>query len=254
MVDGVVRALLTPRWLALTAGIAILGLTCVWLGRWQLDRLEHRKAKNAVVTANAARPPAPVTDLLSADGTVTPRLTWRRVVATGHYDTPEELLIRNRTLERRLGLSVLTPLVLPNGTALLVDRGWVPAARTARERPDVPPPPGGEVTVTARLRPSEPPGRAATDLPPGEMNSIDVAGIAGRLDYRVYGGYAELIEQVPPVSGDLPKPLPPPEVSEGPHLAYAVQWFLFAGLAVLGWGLLARQEARPPSADPADPP
>jgi cytochrome oxidase assembly protein ShyY1 len=256
MVDGVVRVLLTPRWLALSVGMALLALVCVWLGRWQLDRLEHRRLQNAVVTGNTARAPVPVTELLADGGSVTARLAWRRVTATGHYDAAEEMLVRNRTLERRLGLYVLTPLILPNGTALLVDRGWVPAGRTARDRPAVPAPPDGEVTVIARLRPGESRGRAASDLPPGELNSIHVPHIAARLGYPVYGGYADLVEQVPPASGAAPKPLPAPEVSAGPHLAYAVEWFLFGGLGVLGWGLLVRQEllARRPSAAPAGPP
>ena len=238
------RALLTPRWLALLVAAAALAAGCVAAGRWQLDRFEQRRAEKALVTANLDRAPVPVEELLDPDRPVGRDLTWRGVTATGRYDAGEELLVRNRTLQRRLGFHVLTPLVTDEGTALLVNRGWVPAAGSARERPEVPAPPSGEVAVTARLREGERGGPSPADLPAGEVNRIDVATISHRLGYPVYAGYAELVGQDPAPSGDLPELLPPPEPGLGPHLAYAVQWFLFAGLVPVGLVLLARQETR----------
>ena len=98
--------------------------------------------------------------------------------------------------------------------------------------------------MTGRLRPTEPPATGAAP-PRGQITRIDVPGLARRLGYPVYGGYLELTRQEPPTarSAGTPRLLPAPEPSEGPHLAYAVQWALFACLALGGYVVLARREA-----------
>lgn len=226
--------------------VALLAALCVRLGYWQLDRWHQRRAANAVVTANARRPPVPVDTLLSPGTPLDRGMQWRRVTATGQYDAIHELLARDRPADGRLGYHVLTPLVTPSGSALLVDRGWVPFGATATSAPDVPPPPPGRVTVTGRIRASEPPGARGSRsdrAPAGQVIRIDLATIGGQLPYPLYGGWVELTAQRPAASGPLPQPPPPPEVSDGPHLAYAVQWFLFAGIAVVGGGYLTWADA-----------
>ena len=97
---------------------------------------------------------------------------------TGRYDAGHKLLVRNRPFDGQVGFHVLAPLVTAAGPALLVDRGWVPAGEDATVVPDVPAPPPGEVTVTVRLRPSEP--ASTTGTPPrGQVTRIDVSAIAG---------------------------------------------------------------------------
>jgi len=128
------------------------------------------------------------------------------------------------------------------GPALLVARGFVPATGAARTRPDVPPPQSGEVVVVARLRVSEP-ARTAGDLPPGQVLSLNAGVLAPALGYRVVDGYGELVSEQPAPS-DAPVPTEAPTLTPGPHLSYAVQWLLFALMAVGGWVLLARREVQ----------
>ena len=137
---------------------------------------------------------------------------------------------------------MLTPLVTGAGPALLVNRGWVPGGPDAATAPEPPAPPAGEVAVTGRLRPSEPPSTTG-EPPPGQVTRIDVPAIARSLRLQAYGGYVDLVRERP-APGRAPERLPPPEPSEGPHLAYAFQWFLFAALAPVGYVLLARREAQ----------
>ena len=235
------RFLLTRRWLGLLAVAVVVAASCVLLGRWQLHRLESRHAANDLVTRNSAAPPAPPAELLVVDRGPDRAHQWRRVRASGRYDTAHQLLVRNRPYDGSFGYHVLVPLVTERGPALRVDRGWVPNGPSASEPPDVPAPPAGRVTVVARLRPSEPASTTGTP-PAGQVTRIDVSTIRQALPYPVYGGFGELTRELP-APRRAPALLPLPEQSEGPHLAYAVQWFLFAGLALGGYVVLARREA-----------
>jgi cytochrome oxidase assembly protein ShyY1 len=175
-----------------------------------------------------------------------PSLEWRRVEVTGRYDVVRQLVVRNREFRDDTGYDVLTPLVTRSGTALLVNRGWVPRSGAAAAGPAVAPPPSGEVTVVGRLRASEHQQRFGPrdgpGVPAGQVVRIEVPRIARSLPYPVYGGYVELTEQRPS-SGDAPQPLDLPELSDGPHLAYAIQWWFFAVIAVAGVIVMARREA-----------
>lgn len=235
------RFLLRPRWIALAIIVALLVGGFVQLGRWQLHRLDDRRAHNAVITTNGSAAPAPV-DAVLAPGRPVAEREWTRVRARGEYDGTHQILVRYRSLEGEPGFNVLTPLVSAGGTAVLVNRGWVP--RTASvAAPDPPPVPGGEVAVVGRVRPSEEAEPGSGRPQAGQVRFIDVEQIAAGLPYPVVGGYLELVEPPGARSGALPRALPPPELSEGPHLSYAVQWFLFAVIAVAGVGFLAYDEA-----------
>ncbi len=243
------RFLFTPRWIVLFAVAAIVAGVCIRLGIWQLHRLSERRAFNAQVQAGFAAAPTPVGDLLSGDGVAssTQDLAYRRVTATGTYRPEDEILLYGRALNGEPGHHVLTPLVLPDGRALVVDRGWVPYAM------GTPPvsqaaPPEGEVTVTGFLLPPFPRGEYAGErAPDGRLLAVtepDVATIAPALPYPVLPLVAQLQTQDPPQPGDLPAIVPPPELDEGPHLSYAIQWFTFATIAIVGYVLLARREVR----------
>jgi cytochrome oxidase assembly protein ShyY1 len=237
----VYRFLFSRYWLGLLAAALAVAAACVALGMWQLDRLSHRHARNALISRNLHAAPVPPERLLTVGQPLPPDRKWRRVQVQGRYDETQQILVRNRPLNGSTGYHVLTPLVTAAGPALLVDRGWVPIGPTARALPDVPPAPTGTVTVTARIRPSE---RAAggAAAPPGQVRRISVVAIAKGMPYPVYDGYAELVSQAPSPAR-APALLPPPEPSEGPHLAYAVQWFMFACLALGSYVVLARREA-----------
>jgi cytochrome oxidase assembly protein ShyY1 len=234
------RFLLSRRWAGLLLVALLVAAACVALGRWQLHRLGERHERNHLLERNLDSPPVPPQDLLRVGRGPRDVDQYARIRATGRYDVAHQLLVRTRPLDGQVGYYVLTPLVTQQGPAVLMVRGWVPDGPTAESLPDVPAAPRGTVTVTARLRPSEP--ASSTGTPPkGQVTRIDVSQIARPLPYRVYGGYGEVTAEQPEPR-TTPTRLPPPEPSEGPHLAYAVQWFLFAAMALGGYVVLARRE------------
>ncbi|MEN3533778.1 SURF1 family protein [Microbispora sp. ZYX-F-249] len=242
------RFLLTRRWVGLHLLVLALIPAFFFLGKWQWGRFEERSATSALITANLGAAPVPIDRLGRPGATVPERDRYRIVTATGRYDPAHELVVRRRTLNTRVGFYVITPLVTPQG-AVLVNRGWVPAGATADAPPRVPAPPTGEVTVTGRLRPAETREntgiRNRSGLPAGQILLIDTPALAKGLPYGVFGGFVELTAQTP-MPAEAPELLPPPDVGGGGglNLAYAVQWWLFIGIAVGGWVLLVRREAR----------
>jgi cytochrome oxidase assembly protein ShyY1 len=235
------RFLLTPRWVGLLVVTVLVAVGCVLLGRWQWHRFESRQAKNDLVSRNIAAAPVLPGELVRVDRGPDPDDQWRRVRVTGRYDPDHTLLVRNRPYDGQVGFHVLVPFVTDAGPALLVDRGWIPGGATATDTPEPPRVPPGEVAVTARIRPSE--LASTTGTPPrGQVTRIDVSTIRETLPYRVYGGYGELTREQP-APKEAPALLELPELSTGPHLAYAVQWWLFALMALGGYVVLARREA-----------
>jgi len=240
--------LLTPRWIVLLAIALVVAATCVRLGIWQLDRLEQRRALNERIRSGLASEPVPFDALVGE-----PDDAYRRVEATGTYDPEHEVLWYGRALDGRPGHHVLTPLVVgaeqtgEGGTAILVDRGWVPAEHGT---PPVEPaaPPTGPVTVTGFLVPAGagddvvidrgPAGRALTVRRP------DPAALRADVPYDLWPLAMQLEDQSPAQADDLPVVVPRPELDEGPHLSYAVQWFTFGTIALVGFVVLARREAR----------
>jgi cytochrome oxidase assembly protein ShyY1 len=231
-----------PRWLALGFLVVLVVPSFILLSRWQLSRLDERRHANAVVESNATQPPVAVDSLLTAGAptsSVGDAQTWRQVTATGHYDAARQVLVRRRPFEGANGFWVATPLVTSSGAVLVVNRGWIAASGGAGAVQDVPPPPSGTVTVVGRVRPSEqaPPAQP-TDLPAGQVTDLDVALVGGT---DVYPAYVDLLSSQPAQAAGLTA-LPLPDLSEGPHLSYAVQWVFFAVVAVAGFVLLARRE------------
>ena len=233
--------LVTRRWLGLLVVAVLVATGCVLMGVWQVARLADRHERNDLLDRNLTIAPKPVEQVLAVGQDPAEDAQFLRVRARGTFDLDRQLVVRTRPYEGQVGFYVLTPLLTPAGTALLVNRGWVPPGPDAAVLPDVPRPPSGTVTVTARVRRSEPASTTGTP-PPGQVTRIDVPGIAATLPYEVYGGYGDLVA-LRPDPADAPALLPAPEPSEGPHLAYAFQWFLFAGLALGGYVVLARREA-----------
>ncbi len=216
------------------------------LSQWQFHRLDERRAENSTITAHADATPVPVAEVMTAGAdpaSVGPQQEWREVTATGTYESAGDQLVRRRPLEGENGFWVVTPLRLADGTVLLVNRGWVAAGADATSSPDVPEPPRGEVTVTGRVRASQTADPSARDLPPGQVSALDVR--AADVGGSVFPGYLELVTSDPPESGDpAVRALPLPPLDEGPHLSYALQWIAFAVIAVGGFVLLVRGEAR----------
>jgi surfeit locus 1 family protein len=219
--------------------------TCVRLGFWQLDRLHGRRDANAAIAAAEATPPRPLTALLA--GTEDPTsLRFRPAVAAGAYDPAHELLLYGRaSIEGQSGDQVLTPLRLGDGTAIIVDRGWVPIDQDVPVSGDAAAP-TGRVVVTGVLFPADAfsSSGGAAPTPVERITKVDLGQIGATLPYPILPVYLLLQRQAPPQPGPLPEPPPLPPFTEGPHLSYAAQWFSFAAIAVIGSLVLLRRDRR----------
>ncbi|MFD1659734.1 SURF1 family protein [Streptomyces caeni] len=243
------RFLLSRQWVILTLVALALIPTMIELGFWQLHRHEHRVALNKVIADSLAAKPVPAESLTSPGATVAHRDLYRRVTARGTFDTTHEVVVRRRTnADGEVGYHVLTPFVLDDGKVLTVNRGWVPAGTAQTSFPRIPAPVPGEVTITGRLMPDETTAgsgiKNVRGLPDRQVMLIDSGQEAELLGGRqVLGGYVELTSPAP--KGGSPELLPDPEHGDiGPHLAYAIQWWLFSAGVPVGWAVLARREAR----------
>jgi surfeit locus 1 family protein len=221
--------------------LVIVGLFAL-AGVWQLHRLSERRQHNAFVTSRRTQPVASLDRFLDDPASA----EHRRLRAKGRYDTGRELILRGRPNNERPGNHVLTPLVMKGGRTVIVDRGWVPPQLESPRAAEALPP-TAHVEVTGIALPSEGSGPFASGRGPiagHEVSRIDVARIGRALPYRTFPIYLVLVKQRPPQRGDLPEPISLPKLEEGPHLVYAIQWFLFMPIALVGYGAILRREAQ----------
>jgi len=240
------RFLLSRKWIAALAVVVVFGVMCVELGLWQLRRLDERKKLNAAISAHMHLPVVPVGVALS--GADAGDALYRRVTATGRYDVSQEVLLTGRALNDRPGNDVLTPLVTSDGRGLIVNRGFVSLAISKPGDPQTKPP-AGEVTVTGILLPSEQRGFLGQKEPlNGHLTSIvrvDVTRIRQQLPYNVFPTYLLLSTQQPGQAGSLPQlESYIPDLSNGPHFSYAIQWFFFASIPIAAYLVIAWRTAR----------
>lgn len=234
------RFLLRPRWLAGLGLVILVAVSFSWLGLWQLDRLDQRHAYEDLVAERLAAPPSPLVDVLKASSSDDVR--FRRVVAEGTFDPAHEVILYGRTQSGQTGNHVLTPLLLADGTAVAVDRGWVPLSDDDPPLADAAPPPG-HVRVTGVLFPSEADGGGVSG-PRTTFTRLDLPALASQLPYPLAPAYLLLGSQEPG-QADLPRIAPLPDAGQSPpHLSYAIQWFTFATIAVVGFAILVRREHR----------
>ena len=233
--------LLSRRWILFAITVALLAFLAFRLGEWQFNRLEGREAANTVTKRNLAAEPVPVAEVLAVDEAVSSKDEWRRVIATGTYAENSTVVIRYRTRDGQSGVDVVTPLVTGSGTALLVDRGWLATGNVGTTRPDVPPAPGGEVTVVGWLR-IDATGDSA-QVSDQSARAVSSAEIAPTVPFPVYGGFVDAQSESPEPEDPLAK-AEPPDLGAGPHFFYGLQWWFFAALALFGFGYLAWDERR----------
>jgi cytochrome oxidase assembly protein ShyY1 len=233
--------LLTPHWLGLHALTVLLVIIMAWLGWWQLGRAQAP----ARLPAQTDSAPAPLDDLTSPRRSLPGDAVGRVATASGAYDGGRQLLVAGREQAGRPGFWLLTPLRLADGTALAVVRGWVssPADPAATV-------PSGQVRVTGRLQPSEPPGPPDVEQPAGQVSTVTTAELVSVLPYPLYDGYLLLAEQSP---ASQAAPVAPPAPSPGrldlQNFAYAVQWWVFALFTIFIWWRLMRDPRRDIVAD-----
>ncbi|MEX2973536.1 SURF1 family protein [Streptomyces sp. C184] len=243
------RFLLSRQWVIVTLVALLLIPVMIKLGFWQLHRHQHKVAQNQLIGRNLAAGPVPVTELTAPGRTLPHHDMWRPVTATGTFDTAHEVVVRQRTAadEQSIGYYVLSPLVLGNGQAVLVNRGWISAGNDLTKFPDVPAVPKGKVTVTGRMMADETTAfsgiKDTKGLPPRQIMLINSKEQAKRAGRPTLGGYIE--QTGPKPAGGTPELVPEPDHdSIGPHMAYAIQWWLFAAAVPVGWTVLVRRERR----------
>lgn len=232
---------LWKRWVALILFGAVLAVAFVSLGRWQLNRLEEKRHRNAAIVANQARPPVDFSVVFGR--TITEDDQWQRVTVRGTYDAAHQYQVRYRYDGGAPGFEVVTPLRSTGGSTVLVDRGFidVPSGRTIPDT--LPAPPSGEVSVVGFVRRSEVGKPAAINPVNNQVRLVNAGAIGRTLPYPVVDGYVSLTDSTPPQEGGF-RPVALPELTEGPHLSYAVQWFLFTVIGVVGMGVLIRGDIR----------
>jgi cytochrome oxidase assembly protein ShyY1 len=247
----VYRFLLTPRWLAAAALAVAAAVVMVFLGNWQLHRYHERSAINHRIDAADSLSPVPLTSILARPtqpATAGPapgeNLAWTKVTVTGRYDPKNEIQARGRTVDGSVGFEIVTPLVLADGTAVLVDRGWVPPAGDgAVAAPAAPPAPTGTVTVVGQIHRSES-RPAPLERRDGRIDTrrIAVPKLAREMPYPTYGAYVLLTEQTPAADPAFVR-IPIDHEDSWQNGGYAVQWWMFALMALLAFGWQARKEA-----------
>jgi surfeit locus 1 family protein len=219
------------------------------LGFWQLDRLAQRRAFNARVTTQLAAPLLALTsDLLNLNLF---DMEYRTVVVVGEYDHAQQTSLRNQAWDDGhivlAGVHLLTPLIIA-GTdrAVLVDRGWIPLVDSAPDRwgrYDE----RGPVTVRGVIRRSESKADfgSITD-PAGRLSAWNLANVTRIAEQVTHPLLPVYIQQAPdPAWTELPyRSQPDLDLSEGPHLGYALQWFGFALVLAMGYPLYARNTHR----------
>jgi surfeit locus 1 family protein len=246
----VFQYLLSPRRLALTLLVVVCALVMVRLGFWQLDRLQQRRAANAKISAQIN---APQLDLNgSSTSPSLPDFAYRTVKVTGEYDYSQQVFLKNQVWGNQLGDHLITPLKIDgSGLEVLVDRGWIPfedAVPGKVEQYDLP----GRVTVTGviRLQQAEPTfgGMADPPLPTGQSRLqswavINIDRIQKQVNTQLLPIY--ILQSPGADNSQLPyRAIPAPDLSDGPHLSYAIQWFSFATILLVGYPLVIRRQLR----------
>jgi surfeit locus 1 family protein len=228
--------------------VLLVAVVCIRLGFWQLGRLEERRAQNDGIRAAALLPPLEL-DASAAAALRGPAeaLRWRRAVAVGSYLPTGEQVLRGRARDGRPGVLIATPFRTDAGT-LMVLRGWAPSPDGARVARATLAPPRGAVRLEGILLPL--PAEADRGLPIPDpagdttWRRLDREVAADRTPVAPLPVYLQLLPAAEPGAGAPPLPEPIPELSEGSHLGYALQWFSFAAIAVIGLGVMLTRRDR----------
>lgn len=230
------------HWAFLITALAVAA-ACVRLGFWQLSRLAQRRQANDLIRSQMALPPLELNGAEPPPGLA----AYRQVVASGTLDSSRQVILLNRSYNDEPGAHLITPLLLAtSGPAILVDRGWIPYDESTDD--DLSGlDPGGSVQIHGMLLASQPePGWSILADPPsnGEWlrswRNLDLERLQEQFPYPILRVY---LAQTEPIGGaQTPRPDAAIDVSEGPHLSYAIQWFSFSLIAIVGGGIWLRRQ------------
>jgi cytochrome oxidase assembly protein ShyY1 len=211
-----------------------LVLLCLWAAQWQYHRGIDRHARNTLIAEQSQLPPVKFQDL---SGEIA-NYEWRKISLKGSFDDKNQILLRNRYFEGVYGFEQLTLFVF-YGRRIWVDRGWIKAGSDATIPPQLQPTNENEITINGRLR-------LDSSLPQGKFFAVSndsernlVSELDARQGIQTEEFYIDLISATDSsMNPDVPVELP--ELSDGPHMAYALQWVFFAGLVIYGRRLIRR--------------
>jgi len=234
-----------PRWIvAIIVGL-LLTLLFIRLGIWQLDRLDERRAQNTTIEGRMAEPPRPLEGIVGQYGGDAEAMAYRHAVAEGTFRTEGEFFSIGRTYGDISGTLVATPFDLQDGSVLIVVRGLVPPGTQGPPAAGYEPA-AGVVHIEGPLQPGEQ-STAIGELPPdgGHLTSLsrlDLEYIEQWVSGDVLPVLLYLEGWTVPNPGNTPEPIPQPELTEGSHLGYAVQWIAFALIVFFGVAALVYRE------------
>jgi surfeit locus 1 family protein len=209
-------------------------LLCIWAAQWQYQRGVDRHARNTIIEERIAKAPISLTAIdedLSKN-------EWQRVTTEGIFDQSQQILLRNRYSEGKYGFEVLTLFTNTAGEKFWVDRGWVQAGATATTAPVVTKVPTTNVSITGRFRlDSSLPRGSFFALPGSGEGLVSELNAQSQMDTQKF--YLDLLSgSDPSLTPKVPAQLP--SLSDGPHMAYALQWLFFGGLIIYGRILIRR--------------
>jgi cytochrome oxidase assembly protein ShyY1 len=246
------RFVFTPKWLAFHALTwFVLIPAFIWLGFWQRGLWKDRDHSQGIVLSALAAKPVALDTVDAAGHFVAQSQQWTMVTATGHYDTAHQFMVRNRSQNENAGWYVVTPLVLSDGSAVLVNQGWVSESLTSDNplsTPPFPPVPAGTVTVTGALQPDETTATTrikddTADLPTDEVALITKPDMADRVPYQLHDGSIQLTASAPAAPAGAAQPIPGPSYDNTMYIAYMIQWWVFALVMPVTWFKLIMREA-----------
>ena len=232
--SGAIKSSKEPRSFFKSLVALLLIAACLWASQWQFQRGIDRQDRNAIIESQL--------QLSAIDLSQTkrdfPKYEWRTVTTLGTFDSAKQILLKNRYFEGVYGYEVLTRFTSGDGRSFWVDRGWVKAGKDATTAPIVSAPPTEEVSIKARLR-------LDRSLPQGAFFALPSSGggmiskLNAQTDSQSEGFYLDLLSgSLDSLTPEVPAQVP--ELSDGPHLAYALQWIFFAGLVIYGRILIRR--------------
>jgi surfeit locus 1 family protein len=212
----------------------LLVIFCLWGSQWQYHRGVDRHARNAVIEERIAQSPIALT---SVTGTLSD-YEWQPVSTSGSFNKEKQILLRNRYNDGKYGYEVLTLFTSTDNKSFWVDRGWVQAGATATTPPVLTPLPEGEVTINGRLRLDSSLPRGSFFALPGKGEGL-VSELNAQSQLNTEKFYIDLLSgSQASLTPKVPAQLP--ELSDGPHMAYALQWIFFGGLVIYGRILIRR--------------
>lgn len=217
-------------WLAWLSLVVIFSTACIFLSKWQFDRQAEVVQTNSRIAASYDADPLALEEVLTADQSWDTALEFRPVLVSGQYIRELSYLVRNRPFNAYPGFLQLVAFKTDGGSIIWVERGWLPTGNRSDSPDEIPLVDSVHRELTLRLRPAEP--TLDRTAPAGQLSSIDLKTASFIFsDTNVYTqAYGRLITEFPelPAGEQISKP----ELSEGNHLSYAMQWILFALMAI----------------------